>query len=111
MNAQIQATTVELQPAERRQLEAELTRTFARYAKEVLQVVAHVSRAANGVACGLAVQTAYGSRFNAEGAGETASAAIAQAAQAAMAGLQRDILRRNDPRLNRNASRRGGTTP
>jgi hypothetical protein len=102
MRTVIQATNVELDAATRRALDSQLLRSLNRFVKEIDLATGYISETdAHLPYCRIAVTTLTHKRLSTESGGLTHLAALDQAGSQMAVALQREHMRRTDPRLNR----------
>lgn len=102
MQTVIQATNVTLDIVTRRALDSQLLRDLTRFTKDVEIATAYVStESGDTLHCRIAVLTKDGKRLSTESSADTHLVALNQAGSQMAAALQREHMRKNDPRLNR----------
>lgn len=101
MRTVIQGTNLELDTAMRRTLDSQLLRDMMRFTKDVDVATAYISNEKDVPHCSLAVQCKDNRRLATESSGVTYLDALIKAGGQMAGSLQREIMRRTDPRLNR----------
>lgn len=101
MRSMLQVMNAEVEAADRRKLEGELQRAFVRYTRAVESVTAYLTEDAGGKRCRVALVGVDGLRLSAEGKAQDFLEALQQATTQLAAALQREEMRKNDPRMNR----------
>jgi ribosome-associated translation inhibitor RaiA len=101
MRSMIQVMNAEVEAGERRKMEGELQRAFVRYTRAIDSVTAYLTEDSGGKRCRVALLAVDGMRLSAEGKADDFLQALQQATSQLAAALQREEMRKHDPRMNR----------
>jgi ribosome-associated translation inhibitor RaiA len=101
MRSMIQVMNAEVEAGERRKMESELQRAFVRHTRAVDSVTAYLTEDAGAKRCRVALLAVDGMRLSAEGKADDFLQALQQATSQLAAALQREEMRKHDPRMNR----------